>query len=73
MVKFIRQEMEEKANEIRISTDEEFNIEKLRLVEAEKKRRSGLGRKTKTCLGNGSGLGQLMQTGFRVWGSSDPI
>ncbi|KAK2664218.1 hypothetical protein Ddye_002792 [Dipteronia dyeriana] len=38
MVQFIRQEAEEKANEIRISADEEFNIEKLQLVEAEKKK-----------------------------------
>ncbi|KAM7273564.1 hypothetical protein ACFE04_028228 [Oxalis oulophora] len=38
MVRFIRQEAEEKANEISISAEEEFNIEKLQLVEAEKKK-----------------------------------
>ncbi|CAM8934734.1 unnamed protein product [Rhodiola kirilowii] len=38
MVRFIRQEAEEKANEISVSAEEEFNIEKLQLVEAEKKR-----------------------------------
>ncbi|KAK3021884.1 hypothetical protein RJ639_047388 [Escallonia herrerae] len=38
MVKFIRQEAEEKANEISVSAEEEFNIEKLQLVEAEKKK-----------------------------------
>ncbi|GAV87726.1 LOW QUALITY PROTEIN: vATP-synt_E domain-containing protein, partial [Cephalotus follicularis] len=38
MVRFIRQEAEEKSNEISVSTEEEFNIEKLRLVEAEKKK-----------------------------------
>ncbi|KAG1678157.1 hypothetical protein FOA52_016094 [Chlamydomonas sp. UWO 241] len=36
MVKFIRQEAEEKANEIRVSAEEEFNLEKLQLVEQEK-------------------------------------
>ncbi|XP_039034557.1 V-type proton ATPase subunit E-like [Hibiscus syriacus] len=36
MVSFIRQEVEERANEIFVSTEEEFNIEKLQLVEAEK-------------------------------------
>ncbi|KAH9617982.1 hypothetical protein KSS87_011361 [Heliosperma pusillum] len=38
MVQFIRQEAEEKANEISVSAEEEFNIEKLQLVEAEKKK-----------------------------------
>ncbi|XP_041993866.1 uncharacterized protein LOC121744408 isoform X2 [Salvia splendens] len=38
MVCFIRQEAEEKANEISVSAEEEFNIEKLQLVEAEKKK-----------------------------------
>ncbi|OAY77960.1 V-type proton ATPase subunit E-like [Ananas comosus] len=38
MVAFIRQEAEEKANEISVSAEEEFNIEKLQLVEAEKKK-----------------------------------
>ncbi|GMH29758.1 hypothetical protein Nepgr_031601 [Nepenthes gracilis] len=38
MVRFILQEAEEKANEIHVSAEEEFNIEKLRLVEAEKKK-----------------------------------
>ncbi|KAE8673384.1 V-type proton ATPase subunit E [Hibiscus syriacus] len=38
MVSFIRQEAEERANEIFVSTEEEFNIEKLQLVEAEKKK-----------------------------------
>lgn len=36
MVKFIRQEAEEKANEIKVSAEEEFNLEKLQLVEQEK-------------------------------------
>lgn len=38
MVRFIRQEAEEKANEIAVAAEEEFNIEKLQLVEAEKKK-----------------------------------
>jgi V-type H+-transporting ATPase subunit E len=38
MVQFIRQEAEEKANEIGVAAEEEFNIEKLQLVEAEKKK-----------------------------------
>lgn len=38
MVRFIRQEAEEKANEISVSAEEEFNIEKLQLVDAEKKK-----------------------------------
>nr|GLL36776.1 V-type proton ATPase subunit E-like isoform X2 [Ipomoea trifida]GMD43160.1 V-type proton ATPase subunit E [Ipomoea batatas] len=48
MVRFIRQEAEEKANEISVSAEEEFNIEKLQLVEAEKKKiRQEYERKTK--------------------------
>jgi V-type H+-transporting ATPase subunit E len=38
MVRFIRQEADEKASEISVSAEEEFNIEKLQLVEAEKKK-----------------------------------
>ncbi|CAI5471859.1 unnamed protein product [Closterium sp. Yama58-4] len=38
MVEFIRQEAEEKANEIAVAAEEEFNIEKLQLVEAEKRK-----------------------------------
>ncbi|XP_024368002.1 V-type proton ATPase subunit E [Physcomitrium patens] len=38
LVQFIRQEAEEKANEISVSAEEEFNIEKLQIVEAEKKK-----------------------------------
>ncbi|KAF6172672.1 hypothetical protein GIB67_041995 [Kingdonia uniflora] len=38
MVRLIHQEAEEKANEISVSAEEEFNIEKLQLVEAEKKK-----------------------------------
>lgn len=38
MVQFIRQEAEEKVNEISLSAEEEFNIEKLQIVEAEKKK-----------------------------------
>lgn len=38
LVRFIRQEAEEKANEISASAEEEFNIEKLQLVEAEKRK-----------------------------------
>jgi len=38
MVHFIKQEAEEKANEISVAAEEEFNIEKLQLVEAEKKK-----------------------------------
>lgn len=38
MVQFIHQEAKEKANEIRLKTDEEFNIEKLRHVEGEKQK-----------------------------------
>lgn len=36
MVRFIRQEAEEKANEIAVSAEEEFNVEKLQLVKIEK-------------------------------------
>jgi V-type H+-transporting ATPase subunit E len=36
MVEFIKQEAEEKANEIRVAAEEEFNIEKLQMVEVEK-------------------------------------
>eukprot|EP00884_Botryococcus_braunii_P012470 jgi/Botrbrau1/21223/Bobra.39_2s0024.1 len=36
MVRFIKQEAEEKANEIMVSAEEEFNIEKLQLLETEK-------------------------------------
>lgn len=36
MVRFIKQEAEEKANEIGVSAEEEFNIEKLQLIENEK-------------------------------------
>ncbi|KAF6264485.1 vacuolar ATP synthase subunit E [Scenedesmus sp. NREL 46B-D3] len=38
MVRFIKQEAEEKANEIRVSAEEEFNLEKLQLLEQEKAR-----------------------------------
>ncbi|KAJ4765703.1 V-type proton ATPase subunit E [Rhynchospora pubera] len=38
MVAFIRQEAEEKASEISVSAEEEFNIEKLQLFESEKKK-----------------------------------
>ncbi|OMO88469.1 ATPase, V1/A1 complex, subunit E [Corchorus capsularis] len=38
MVRFIRQEAEEKSNEISVSAEEEFNIEKLQLVEVERKK-----------------------------------
>ncbi|CAK8579296.1 unnamed protein product [Lathyrus sativus] len=38
MVRFIQQEAQEKATEISASAEEEFNIEKLQLVEAEKKK-----------------------------------
>ncbi|KAL6841422.1 hypothetical protein ACP4OV_028940 [Aristida adscensionis] len=38
MVRFILQEAEEKASEITVAAEEEFNIEKLQLVELEKKR-----------------------------------
>jgi V-type H+-transporting ATPase subunit E len=38
MVNFIHQEAKEKAAEIKLKTDEEFNIEKLRMVEAEKQK-----------------------------------
>ncbi|XP_027911695.1 V-type proton ATPase subunit E2-like [Vigna unguiculata] len=38
MIRFIRQEAEEKANEISVAAEEEFNIEKLQILEAEKKK-----------------------------------
>lgn len=38
MVRFIKQEAQEKASEISVSAEEEFNIEKLHLLEAEKGR-----------------------------------
>lgn len=38
MVMFIKQEAEEKANEISMSAEEEFNLEKLNLLETEKTR-----------------------------------
>ncbi|KAK7264267.1 hypothetical protein RJT34_31873 [Clitoria ternatea] len=48
MIKFIRQEAEEKANEISVAAEEEFNIEKLELLEAEKRKiRQEYERKTK--------------------------
>lgn len=36
MVRFIKQEAEEKASEIKVSAEEEFNLEKLQLLEQEK-------------------------------------
>lgn len=36
MVEFIKQEAREKAEEIRVKTDQEFNIAKLSLIEAAK-------------------------------------
>ncbi|KAM7265548.1 hypothetical protein ACFE04_003231 [Oxalis oulophora] len=48
MVRFIRQEAEEKANEISVSAEEEFQIEKLQLFEADKKKiKQDYERKTK--------------------------
>jgi len=38
MVMFIKQEAQEKANEIGVSAEEEFNIERLQMVEAEKQK-----------------------------------
>ena len=38
MVAFIKQEAEEKASEIRVTAEEEFNIEKLQMVEEERRR-----------------------------------
>ena len=38
MVQFIHQEAREKASEIKLKADEEFNIEKLRMVESEKQK-----------------------------------
>jgi len=40
MVEFIKQEAEEKANEIRVAAEEEFNIEKLQMVELRSKKSS---------------------------------
>ncbi|CAD5322434.1 unnamed protein product [Arabidopsis thaliana] len=51
MVRFIRQEAEEKANEISISAEEEFNIERLQLLEsAKRKLRQDYDRKLKQYL-----------------------
>ncbi|KAL8262268.1 hypothetical protein R6Q59_026317 [Mikania micrantha] len=48
MVAFIRQEAEEKANEISVSAEEEFNIQKMQIVEIDKKKvRQEFDRKTK--------------------------
>nr|XP_043637442.1 V-type proton ATPase subunit E-like [Erigeron canadensis] len=48
MVAFIRQEAEEKANEISVSADEEFNIQKMQIVDTEKKKvKQEFERKTK--------------------------
>ncbi|KAL4571875.1 hypothetical protein LXL04_018642 [Taraxacum kok-saghyz] len=48
MVAFIRQEAEEKANEISVSSEEEFNIEKMQIVDTEKKKiKQDYERKTK--------------------------
>ncbi|KAI3750573.1 hypothetical protein L2E82_21238 [Cichorium intybus] len=48
MVAFIRQEAEEKANEISVSAEEEFNIEKMQIVDTEKKKiKQDYERKTK--------------------------
>ncbi|KAE8703181.1 V-type proton ATPase subunit E [Hibiscus syriacus] len=53
MVRFIRQEAEEKANEIAVSAEEEFNIEKLQIVEAERRKiKQEYERKGKQRLGN---------------------
>ncbi|XP_024978687.1 V-type proton ATPase subunit E1-like [Cynara cardunculus var. scolymus] len=38
MVAFIRQEAEEKANEISVSAEEEFNIHKMQMVDTDKKK-----------------------------------
>eukprot|EP01025_Chloroclados_australasicus_P029211 TRINITY_DN290_c0_g1_i1.p2 TRINITY_DN290_c0_g1~~TRINITY_DN290_c0_g1_i1.p2 ORF type:complete len:228 (+),score=43.85 TRINITY_DN290_c0_g1_i1:133-816(+) len=38
MVRFIKQEAEEKANEINVSAEEEFNLEKLQMLEKEKQK-----------------------------------
>ena len=38
MVQFIHQEAKEKAAEIKLKGDEEYNIEKLRMVETEKQK-----------------------------------
>ncbi|KAD1716238.1 hypothetical protein E3N88_42407 [Mikania micrantha] len=48
MVAFIRQEAEEKANEISVSAEEEFNIQKMQIVEIDKKKvRQEFDRRTK--------------------------
>ncbi|KAI7748209.1 hypothetical protein M8C21_002918, partial [Ambrosia artemisiifolia] len=48
MVAFIRQEAEEKANEISVSAEEEFNIHKIQIVETDKKKiKQEFDRKTK--------------------------
>ncbi|XP_076937965.1 V-type proton ATPase subunit E2-like [Bidens hawaiensis] len=48
MVAFIRQEAEEKANEISVSAEEEFNIQKMQIVENDKKKiKQEFERKTK--------------------------
>ncbi|XP_076930159.1 V-type proton ATPase subunit E2-like [Bidens hawaiensis] len=48
MVAFIRQEAEEKANEISVSAEEEFNIQKMQIVENDKKKiKQDFERKTK--------------------------
>eukprot|EP00270_Netrium_digitus_P006181 TRINITY_DN1847_c0_g1_i1.p1 TRINITY_DN1847_c0_g1~~TRINITY_DN1847_c0_g1_i1.p1 ORF type:complete len:248 (+),score=69.05 TRINITY_DN1847_c0_g1_i1:67-744(+) len=41
MVRFIKQEADEKSNEIGVAAEEEFNIEKLQIVEAEKRKIKG--------------------------------
>ncbi|KAL9997482.1 putative V-type ATPase subunit E [Helianthus debilis subsp. tardiflorus] len=48
MVAFIRQEAEEKANEISVSAEEEFNIHKMQIVDTDKKKiKQEFERKTK--------------------------
>ncbi|XP_071717095.1 V-type proton ATPase subunit E1-like [Rutidosis leptorrhynchoides] len=48
MVAFIRQEAEEKANEISVSAEEEFNIQKMQIVDTDKKKiKQEFERKTK--------------------------
>lgn len=48
MVSFIRQEAEDKANEIRVKAEEDFNIRKLGNVEAEREKiRAEYEKKTK--------------------------
>ena len=41
MIKFIQQEASEKAQEIKLKADEEYNIQKLRAVEDEKQKIRG--------------------------------